>query len=149
MTAVSLFTRDELATAFRLLMSPEAADRWATEWFNRFADETDVDEHGRYLYRDWDDESPSDDAILSRSQHADPLPGRTGYERFAEEGDDDVGEYLMSFSDFHLNLVALSSSTLNERVRVLRGDSEEKAARRRAQMLRIVDSMRPKPTLGQ
>lgn len=68
----------------------------------------------------------------------------TGYEEHSHQSDDEIGEFLMHVSDFHLNLASLVSPDLSERVRIARADTPERHERRRAQMRRIVESMRPK-----
>lgn len=141
MRAASLFTRDELAAAFALLLPPDSAGRWADEWFERFVDQDDLDAAGRFVYRPFYEEEPpavDDESILDS-----PLPERTGHEYFRDKSDDEVGEYLMSFSDFHLSLVSLISPELFERVRRARGDSPARADRQRRQMRRIIAAMRP------
>ena len=145
MPATSLFTRDELAAAFGLLLPPELAGRWADEWFERFVDEDDLDAAGRFVYRPLDEEEEPP-AVGDESIYDSPLPDRTGYEYFRDKSDDDVGEYLMSFSDFHLSLVSLVSPELFERVRKARGDSPARADRQRRQMRRIIAAMRPDAT---
>src|SRR5437773_8904709 len=47
-----LFTRDELETAFRLILPQDVAARCARQWFDEFASES-VDERGYFLYEEW------------------------------------------------------------------------------------------------
>ena len=138
MNAIPLFTRGELAHAFGLLMSEGAAIRWAHEWFMRFTADEDVDEHGFYLYTDWtaadSSESP---AIVAIAAGAGSSQG-TGYEHLRRLTEDELGEYLMYFSDFHLNVLSLSSPIVFQRIRAALRDSMDVATRKREQMRQIV-----------
>jgi hypothetical protein len=148
MTLAPLFTVDELTAAFGHVLPTVAARQWAVEWFVRFTDETCIDEDGYFLYEDVRASlynSPEFAAYLpeisaganrelsSEEPHYPLLRGMTEVEK---------GEFLMSFSDFNLNLLAMVSPELFERVRAVTGDPVEVAQKKRRQMLRIVEEMR-------
>jgi hypothetical protein len=148
MKSMPLFTRDELAAAFRLILSPVEAERRASTWFELFG-EGCVDHEGRVVLvatPHADDESSTDDGWPAEApaEHTrrTSTSGTGGFERFRGRSEEEKGEYLMHFSDFHLNLVSLVSPEVAERVRVARGDTPEQAAWRIAQMRKIVEVMR-------
>lgn len=140
------FTRDELAEAFSLIIAAPPAQHWAGEWFARFGSDEDVDETGRYLYEHRGAEDVRRSVVVHGVGAPTASTGLTGYEEYSHQSDDEIGEFLMHFSDFHLNLASLVSPDLSERVRIARGDTPERHEHRKAQMRRIVASMRPRAT---
>ncbi len=136
------FTRDELAQAFGLIIAATAAKHWAEEWLARFGGDEDIDEKGRFLYTHWETARPS--VIVHRMGEGAESTDVTGYEEYSHQSDDAIGEFLMHFSDFHLNLASLVSPELSERVRIARGDTPQRHEHRKAQMRKIVASMRPR-----
>src|SRR4051812_49828157 len=115
MHAIPIFTRAELAHAFGLLMNESAATRWADEWFIRLADDEGVDENGFYLYVDWTAGDPNLQASIVAYAGTRNPSSRTGYEHLRLLTEDELGEFLMYFSDFHLNLLSFSSPIVCDR----------------------------------
>jgi hypothetical protein len=122
-------------------MSEGAAHRWADEWFTRFAGDENVDENGFYLYLDWTAGDPSLQASIVAYAGSHNGSTHTGYEHLRPLTEDELGEYLMYFSDFHLNLLSFSSPIVFERIRAALGDSPKIAARKREQMQQIVQAI--------
>ena len=140
---IPLFTREELTRAFALILPPDAAARYAGRWFDECADE--VDERGRYLWEAWRWPTTEEEwrALGLAHSSRDPDEVHTGgYEMFRGRPVDEKGEFLLRFSDFHLNLVSLVSADLARTIREARGDSAEQATRSRRQMEAIVAVMR-------
>ena len=137
MSAVPLFNFAELKRAFALILPEAKAEEWAKEWWAVHATESDLDSAGNFLFEDWPDDEKIEVAFAaSKATNAEYA---WGFESLRERSDDELGEFLMSFTDFHLNLLSLVSPELFERVKRVRGDSNIMAERRRRQMLRIVD----------
>lgn len=141
MVEIPLFTRKELARAFALLMSDGAATRWADEWFSRFGGDENVDENGFYLYVDWTADEPSEPPSARGLAGGGDNSSQTGFEHLGRMTENELGEHLMSLSGFHLNLLALSSPVLFDRIRTGLGDSLEAATNGREQMRRIVQAV--------
>lgn len=141
MRSIPLFTRAELAHAFALLMSEGAANRWADEWFARFAGDEVVDENGFYLYLDWTADEPSVPPSVRGLAVGGSASDQTGFEHLGRLTEDELGEHLMDFGGFHLNLLSLSSPVVFDRIRAGLGDSLEAATRGREQMRRIVQAI--------
>jgi hypothetical protein len=55
MEPVPIFTCDELAAAFRLVLPPDVAERCARQWFDQFASES-MDQRGKFVYKEWWDQ---------------------------------------------------------------------------------------------
>ena len=147
-----LFTRDELETAFRLILPQDVAARCARQWFDEFASES-VDERGYFLYEEWWNTSgtPSSLAhgLVVQTGSATDVE-RDAHERrfFGSMTIPERVEFLMRFSDFHLNLVALVSDELRHRVQAAIRASDAQMDRRINQMRRIVKAFSVPNTEG-
>jgi hypothetical protein len=121
---VPLFTIEELTTAFSLLLPKSRAAVVARGWFDTFAVPESVDGAGRYLYRDWLDDPDMQELTVHQPilELALPIvPSDAGmFDYLAELSSEEMEERLMMFSDFLLDLVALSSPRLLEQVKVIR-----------------------------
>lgn len=141
----TLFSRDELAAAFALLLPRPRAEALATRWFEHSADE--IDQHGRYLYpgpwnRPGGSSIPAPAGTPSGTDWDSPAWVAFDERTFAYMDEDDAEECFMALSDLHLALVALVSEELYQRMRIARGATEAQAARRRLQMIRAVRAYR-------
>jgi hypothetical protein len=152
MDPLPLFTRDELAAAFRLVLPPDVADRCAREWFDQCASES-VDQRGYFLYKEWWDQSgapaaPARGLVVQTASVTDAE--RDAHERkfFGSMTLADRIDLLMRFSDFHLNLVALVSDDVKRRVQAAIRASDGQMERRVTQMRRIVRAFSAPSTEG-
>jgi hypothetical protein len=124
---IPLFTEAELADAFRLILPSDRALKLAREWFELFGDEDQVDEGGRYLFIDWRDDLslPAEVRNQSEDPFAGPVPSDSVsggmYDWLVSTSPGQLEEMLLSFSDMHLDLIAVSSPTLRKQVEVIRG----------------------------
>ena len=148
MDRIPLFTRAELSAAFALILPASAAADYAHRWFDQFAD--DEDAAGRYLwdpepFRAWatDTEREAAGLAVGPPRQSPDEVGTGGYEVYAGRPDAEKGEFLLRFSDFHLNLVSLVSPELAARVAAGRGDTPAQSARSMRHMRAIVAAMRP------
>jgi hypothetical protein len=143
MQKVPLFTRDELAAAFRLIISAPEAERYATMWFELRGD---CDAEGRVMldvsvHADPETLRALEEGRARRGEEPDTR-GTGGFELLRGLSDEEKGEFLMGYSDFTLDLVSLSSPSAAERIRLALGDTPKQAERRLAQMRRIVAVIR-------
>jgi|SRR5437870_4577613 len=152
MEPLPIFTRDELAAAFRLVLPPDVADRCARQWFDQFASGS-VDQRGYFLYEEWWDRSGAPTGLAQGL--AVQIGSVTDAERDAHErkvfGSMTLADrinLLMRFSDFNLNLVALVSDDVKRRVQAAIGASNGQMERRLTQMRRIVKAFSAPSTEG-
>ena len=140
---VPLFTVDELAAAFALVLSKERASALARRWFEMFVDDAMLDTAGRYVYTDRvrDPRTPealrvSPIVIVSPPQ----LPASAGmYDWILSMPQGRLEERLLSFSDVHLDLFAVSSTDGRARVdRLRQGEPPEFAERRYRELERVI-----------
>jgi hypothetical protein len=146
MDHIPLFTQAELTTAYRLLLPPDLAAELARRWFETFVDDDNIDEAGRYLYVDWRDYPDLPEAIGSQPTAVISQPptvsGEGMYDWLISMPREDLQELLLSFSDFHLDLVAVSSPSLRTRVELIRRRDPQTSTERRCRELReALDSM--------
>lgn len=138
----------ELGQAFGLLMPSADAERWAKEWFARFADVEDTDADGRYLYSEWwkpvDDADDEPQAMISGCAGPDAA-SRTLAQQLREMSREELGDFLMSFSSFHLKLLSLVSPELSEKVRVIERWTPEEAELSRSWMRQVLNQYRAEP----
>jgi hypothetical protein len=138
---IPLFTEEELGVAFRLILTPDRARRLAHEWFELFGDELHVDENGRYLYSDW-----RDDLSLPSYVRNAPNPIRTDsdageaamggmYAWLVSAPPAQLEEVFLSFSDMHLDLLALALPDLRRKVESIRRDRPQISTERRCRDL--------------
>jgi hypothetical protein len=133
-----LFSQQELARAFALVVPDDRASELSADWFA----EGDVDQLGNYLYRDWEFDprppSPATDGpqIVAGGTGVsnDFSPWRNLSERSKEL-------MLEGFSDFHLDLLSLVSPELFERIRTIRCDTEATALRRSDRMRLFISAI--------
>lgn len=139
-----LFSRFELGDAFSLVLPDSVARRLAGEWFDRYAGPDDTDQQGRFLCDralfTSESETPGIEPIALSTTPQDS--GATRFEPLRTMSDSSLQDWLMSFTDFHLNLLMLVSPELEERVRRFRGDTHVVAARRKAQAEEMVAALR-------
>ena len=152
MEPVPIFTCDELAAAFRLVLPPDVAERCARQWFDQFASES-MDQRGKFVYKEWWDQPRAPRGLaegLVVQNGSFRETERDGHERkfFGSMSVADRINLLMRFSDFHLNLVALVSEDVKRRVQAALGASDEQMERRLTQMRRIVDAFSAPSTGG-
>jgi hypothetical protein len=144
MAAVALFTVDDLALAFGMIVSAPTATEWAAEWFRQYADR--IDAAGFFVYEPWwtDEGGPPPDARagLAGGSLRHPANGAPSYAGLRGWSKEKKFEFLMRFSDVHLDLLTLVSAELSARIREIRRDSESAAARRRENVLRLVEALR-------
>ena len=143
MASTPLFTRDELAAAFMLLMPAAEAAKLATEWFGQFADE--IDEQGRFVYPDtWGDPKPIEPRASVEPPAEWDLPEAVVADERTFQGwtDGDARAWFMRLGDLHLALVATVNEDLYERMRRARYMSNKVAARNRQQIVRAVRAYR-------
>ena len=139
-----LCTVSELGEAFGLLMPRADAERWAREWFERFADADDVDPEGRFLYREWWSSGDEPQARISGCSGAEAA-SRALAQRLRAQSREELGESLMSFSSFHLSLLSLVSPQLAEKVRAIRNRTPEQAEEARAWMRQVLHQLTAEP----
>jgi hypothetical protein len=152
MEPVPIFTCDELAAAFRLVLPPDVAERCARQWFDQFASES-MDQRGTFLYKEWWDQPGAPRGLaegLVVQTGSFTETERDGHERkvLGSMTVADRINLLMRFSDFHLNLVALVSEDVKRRVQVALGASDAQMERRLTQMRRIVKAFSAPSTGG-
>jgi hypothetical protein len=138
-----LFTREELAAAFALLMPPGEADTLSRKWFDEFAEATD--NTGRYVYPSaWGERKPIEPrARVAHLPEWDTAKTIARHEAlFAQREPDELEQMFMRLSDLHLALVALVSDELFERMRQVRFLTNVSVARNRLQLLRAVRAYR-------
>lgn len=131
-----LFTESDLARAFGFLLPEEAARHLAARWFVEIGSDDVV--NGVYMARreSW---RPAHGQLGGLAVRGTPSFGPPEpWKQFKEGSDEWRANYLLRLSDFHLNLVSLVSPDVFERVRRLRGDTEEQAQYKREQMRRWV-----------
>jgi hypothetical protein len=139
--SVRLFSRDELAAAFRLVVPSEVAEECASEWFVRFPEENEVDSAGFYVVDPSDTESSADDEepqILAISEAPDSAASHDGLVNMSL---DVRRRWLLSFTDFHLGLVALTSKDAAHRVQSYLGETDDQMRRRLDGMRRVVQAL--------
>jgi hypothetical protein len=127
-TPISLFNEQELSRAFSLILEENRAAQLAHEWFQLFGDEASVDEDGRYLYRDWRDDlslpwhvrNPTEPIFRPSGSLEATTAGM--YDWLIAMPQAQIEEALLSFSDIHLDLIALSSRHLRRQVELIRRD---------------------------
>ena len=152
MDPAPLFTRDELETAFRLILPQDVAAHCARQWFDQFASES-VDERGHFLYEEWWNKPGMPLGLAKgpvvQTGSATDLERDTHERKFS--GSMTIPEridLLMRFSDFHLNLIALVSDELRHRVQAALKASDAQMDRRTSQMRRIVKAFSVPNTEG-
>ncbi|HEX7794239.1 MAG TPA: hypothetical protein VF456_07815 [Vicinamibacterales bacterium] len=142
MTKIPLFTLEELTSAFALLLPADSAKAYATEWFEQIAGDN-VDERGYYLYEDWRDAADVRELLAANE----PSIRAVGRQRHSAAGRfislrtlsmEEWHDWLIRFSDFHLNLLAASSPVLFDRIRAATGDSVETANHKRQRILELI-----------
>lgn len=141
MSPVSLFDRNELASAYRLLLPDAEADRLTAAWFEMFGDE--LDPQGRAIFDGDlgpDDETPVD----STPQLPDDDPRTIARDEaiFATFDAKRADSLLVRLGPLQLGLVALVNDDLYERMRVAQHMTARQAARSRLQMTRAVNAYR-------
>ena len=140
---VSLWTQDELAQAFALLMPASEARAMAARWWAIFADK--VDEAGRYLHDGpWNEPQPSE----AGDEFGGALEWQT-VEQVEADGalftgltDASLEHLLLRLGDLHFALVALVSPELFVRMRAVREISLAGAQRSRSQLTAAVRTYR-------
>lgn len=141
---IPLFTREELARAFGLLLPAHKASELAREWFEIFGDEGSVDGSGRYLYSNWRDHPSVREHVRSQPDAeifvpaTERLIGGTMYDWLLTMPHEKLEELLISFSDFHLDLVSLSSPDLRRRVELVRQEEPQISTERHCRELQAV-----------
>jgi hypothetical protein len=123
---IPLFTLDELKDAFALLLAEDEARDLARKWFQTFTDKNNIDGSGRYLYRDW--RSHPDTPSSARNQPSVvfelPTAGTASvsgmYDWLLSASREDLESRLLGFSNFHFDLLAVSSPELRARVKLVR-----------------------------
>ena len=125
-TTVPLFTREELALAFALVLTKGKPDDLARRWFQSFADEENLDAGGRYLYRDWRDDPHAQHVLEPGPAVVVGLASRTGsqnrgmYDWLSSASAEELEDSLLSLSDFTLDLVSVSSADIRRSVEIVR-----------------------------
>jgi hypothetical protein len=139
MSRVPVFSAKELEAAFRLVLPDPEAESAARDWMDMFVDEGDLDENGMILLEEADWREAASSPITSLPPYGQEIREEDlrGWSIARKR------KLLMRLSDFTLNLLAISSDDVFERIRALRDDSSELAAHRAAQMQRIVAAMAP------
>lgn len=141
-----LFTQQELATAFALVLPEDEARAVASRWFGMFAD--DVDPEGYFMCEPavpWH-QSPHRYSIAAVGPYRDP--NTTEPPRFIDlEGYtlDEKREWLLRWSHATLRIAMLASPEVFERVRQNYGSTHEQAERMRAEGMAMVAALRVLP----
>lgn len=138
-----LFTKNELASAFALLLPPREAEQTADSWFDTFAAPEAKDASGYYLADDQDWRVPTGRTptleIRGSAVRGDLRTG--GYEQLRGQSVVQRVGFLLRLSEFHLRLLMLVSPELSERLTRFLGYTPSQADGVKSQMKLIVRAM--------